>query len=157
MDKDKEIVQIQKKLECQDSQFFQLQQQTKEIQQHNSNIKNTDKLEVAKINKTISNNNDEIFWLRNPNKILVTKMKKLKNKKQEDWKLEQANRDIENKLLEKDEEICCLKNHNQDLMEQIKKLNVLIFVTLDMYFCIGQVSGVQDSSKSPYLRVSLLK
>lgn len=37
--------------------------------------------------------------------------------------MEQANQDIEKKLLEKDEEIGHVKNHNQDLMEQIKNLN----------------------------------
>ena len=33
---------------------------------------------------------------------------------------EQSNKDIDEKLLEKEEEVCHLKNHNQELMEQIK-------------------------------------
>ena len=47
----------------------------------------------------ILNNNDEIFQLRNHNKTLVTKIKKLKN----NWKWEQANEDIKEKLLKKEE------------------------------------------------------
>jgi hypothetical protein len=52
----------------------------------------------------------------------LTQIKKLKNKKQGDQKLEQANQDFEKKLFEKDDEICHLKSHHQDLIEQIKKL-----------------------------------
>ena len=36
-------------------------------------------MEVAKSNKTISDNSEEIFRLRNHNKTLITKIKKLKN------------------------------------------------------------------------------
>ena len=67
----------------------------------------------------ISNNNDDIIRLRNHNKILVTKNENLKNI----WKFEQDNEDIEGKLLEKEEENCHLRNHNQNLMERIKKWN----------------------------------
>lgn len=37
-------------------------------------------------------------------------------------KSEQTNKDIDEKLLEKEEEVDHLKNHNQELMEQIKQL-----------------------------------
>ena len=37
-------------------------------------------------------------------------------------KMEQANEDIKGKLLEKEEENSYLRNRNQNLMEQIKKL-----------------------------------
>ena len=39
-----------------------------------------------------------------------------------DHKLEQVNRNLIKKLTEKDEDNCRLKNHNQSLVEQIKKL-----------------------------------
>jgi hypothetical protein len=52
----------------------------------------------------------------------LVQINEAKDKKQRDQKLEQANRDLIKKLLEKDEEICRLKNHNQSLVEQIKKL-----------------------------------
>ena len=42
--------------------------------------------------------------------------------KKRDQKLEQSNHDLIKKLTEKDEENCRLKNHNQSLVEQIKKL-----------------------------------
>ena len=66
----------------------------------------------------LSSNTEELFQLRNHSKILVTKIKKLKNIQ----KTEQSNEDIEEKLLEKQEENCHLKTHNQDLKEHIKKL-----------------------------------
>jgi hypothetical protein len=45
-----------------------------------------------------------------------------KHKKQRDQKSEQANHYLIKKLMEKDEEKCPLKNHNQILVEHIKKL-----------------------------------
>jgi hypothetical protein len=59
--------------------------------------------------------------MRNHNKNVLTQIKKLKNKKQGDQKLEQSNQDFK-KLFEKNDEICHLKSHHQDLIEQIKKL-----------------------------------
>ena len=46
------------------------------------------------------------------------KIRKLKNV----CKMEKANEDIKGKLLEKEEENGHLRNHNQDLVEHIKKL-----------------------------------
>ena len=74
-------------------------------------------MEIAKINKTLSNNSEEIFRLRNHNKTLVTKIKKLKNSQ----KTEQSMEDIEGKLLDKQEESRCMRNHNEDLKEQLEK------------------------------------
>ena len=68
-------------------------------------------------NKTLSNNFKEIFRLRNHNKTLVTKIKKLKNTR----KIEQSTEDIEGKLLDKQEENICIINHNKELKEQLKK------------------------------------
>ena len=72
--------------------------------------------------KVVANKEEEIFHLKNHNQILITEIKKLKNKTQGDKKLEKANQDFEKKLFEKDDEICHLKSHHQDLIEQIKKL-----------------------------------
>ena len=74
-------------------------------------------MKITKSNKIISNNSKEIFRLRNHNKTLVTKIKKLKTSQ----KTEQSTKDIEAKLLDKHEENHCIKGHNEDLKEQLKK------------------------------------
>ena len=51
-----------------------------------------------------------------PNKILVTNINKLKNIQ----KKENSDKDIKGKVLEKHEENCHLRNHNEDLKEQHK-------------------------------------
>ena len=61
---------------------------------------------------------EEIFRLKNHNKTLVTKIKKLKN----NWKIEHSNENLEGKILEKQEENHRLINLNQEPEEQIKKL-----------------------------------
>ena len=78
-DKDEELTQIQHKLENQESVIDQYRQQIKVLQQQNHDSKKTHKSEIAKSNKTLSNNSEEIFRLRNHNKTLVMKIKKLKN------------------------------------------------------------------------------
>ena len=45
------------------------------------------------------------------------KIKKLNNS----WKVEHSTEDIKGKLLDKQEENSCIKNHNEDLKEQLKK------------------------------------
>ena len=75
-------------------------------------MENTHKIEIENINKKLSHNNDEIIRLRNHNKNLLTQIKKLKNKKQGNQKLEHANQYFKNKLFEKDYEICLLKCHH---------------------------------------------
>ena len=45
------------------------------------------------------------------------KINKLKNS----WKAEHSTKDIEGKLLDKQEENSCIRNHNKDLKEQLKK------------------------------------
>ena len=57
----------------------QYRQQIKVLQQKNDDSKKTHKLEIAKSNKALSNNSEEFFRLRNHNKTLVTKIKKLKS------------------------------------------------------------------------------
>ena len=57
------------------------------------------KLEITKVNNTLSSNIKEIFCLRNHNKTLVTKIKKSKNSR----KTEHSNEDIEGKIVEKQE------------------------------------------------------
>ena len=52
----------------------------------------------------------------------MVQINEAKDKKQRDQKLEQANCDLIKKLIEKYEENYRLKNHNQSLVEQIKKL-----------------------------------
>ena len=86
----------------------QYRQQIKVLQQQNNDSKKKHKLEIAKSNKTISNSSEEIFRLRNHNKTLITKIKKLKNSS----KKEHSGEDFEGKILEKQEENQCLNNHN---------------------------------------------
>lgn len=115
-------MQTQKKLESQDLEVYQMQQQIKELQQQNDDIKNAHKIEIKKIKKKLSHNNNEIHRLRNYNKTLLSQIKKLKNKKQADQKLEQVKQDFTKKLFEKNEKICHRKSYSQDSIEKIKKL-----------------------------------
>jgi hypothetical protein len=82
-----------------------MQQQIQGLQQQINDKENTHKIQIENINKKLSHNNDEIICLRNHNKNLLTQIKKLKNKKQGDQNLQQANQDFEKKLFEKDDEI----------------------------------------------------
>jgi len=118
--KDEELTHIRQKLTDQESVVDQYRQQIKVLQQQNSDSKKEHKLEIAKSNKIISNNSEEIFRLRNHNKTLITKIKKLKNNS----KREQSGEDLEGKLLEKQEENQCLINSNQELHNQIKELEI---------------------------------
>ena len=68
---------IQHKLGDQESMVDQYRQQIKFIQQQNSDSKKEHKLEIAKSNKIVSNNYEEIFRLRNHNKTLIKKIKKI--------------------------------------------------------------------------------
>ena len=77
--RDEELTHIWHKLEDQESVLDQYQQQIKVLQQQNNDSKKEHKLEIAKSNKTISNSSEEIFRLRNHNKTLITKIKRLKN------------------------------------------------------------------------------
>ena len=94
-------MQNQKNLESQGSKIYQMQQQIKELQQHICDKGNTHKIEIENIKKKLPHNNNEIIRLRNHNKNILTQIKKLKNKKQGDQKLEQTNQDFEKKLFEK--------------------------------------------------------
>ena len=75
-------------------------------------------MDITKVYNTFTSNTEEIYQLRNHNKILVTKIKKLKSTK----KADNLNEDIEGKLLEKQEENQFLLNINQELEKEIKKL-----------------------------------
>ena len=119
-DKDEELTHIQQKLEDQESVVNQYRQQIKVLQQQNNEYRKEHKLEIAKSNKTISNNSKEIFRLRNHNKTLITKIKKLKNSS----KKEHSGEDFEGKIMEKQEENQCLNNCNQELQNQIKELEI---------------------------------
>ena len=77
-DKDEELVQMRKKLKDQESEVSQCQQHIIVLQRQNDDSKKAHKLEIAKSNKALSNNFEEIFRLKNHNKTLVTKIKKLK-------------------------------------------------------------------------------
>ena len=74
-------------------------------------------MEITKVNNTLTSTSEEIYRLRNHNKILVTKIKKLKSTK----KIDKSNEDIEGKVLEKQEENQCLLNLIKELKEQLKK------------------------------------
>ena len=79
---------------------------------------------VIKYYPTISK---KIFRLRNHKKTLVTKIK-LKNSR----KIEQSTEDIEGKLLDKQEENDCIRSHNKDLKEQLKKFEDDIKVQVEV-------------------------
>ena len=99
MEKDVELVQVWRKLENQETQLRHHQHQEEKLQQQYDDSKKTHKLELTKVNKVLSSNSEEIFRLRNHNKTVVTKIKKLKSS----WKTEQSTEDIEGKLLDKQE------------------------------------------------------
>ena len=71
----------------------------KELQQKYDDTRKAHKLEITKINNTLSGNTEEVFQLRNHNKILVTKLKNLKSIQ----KSERINEDVEVKIFEKQE------------------------------------------------------
>ena len=75
-------------------------------------------LEITKRNYTLTSKTREVFRLRNHNKKLVTKIKKLKISR----KTKHFNEDFEGKNLEKQEENHHPRNINQDLEEKIKRL-----------------------------------
>ena len=60
-EKDEELTQIRHKFENQESVIDQYRQQIKFLQQQNDDSKKTHKSEIAKSNKTLSNNSEEIF------------------------------------------------------------------------------------------------
>ena len=97
MGKDVELVQVRMKLENQETELHHHKQQKEKLQQHYDNSKKTHKLEPTKVNKVLSSNSEEIFILRNHNKTLVTKIKKLKSSR----KTEKSTEDIEGKILDK--------------------------------------------------------
>ena len=111
-------MQIQKKVRCQEAENFLFQQQIEELQQKDEDSKKSHKLEITKVYNTLTSNTEEIYRLRNHNKLLVTKIKKLKSTK----KVDNSNEDIEGKVLEKQEEYQCLLNINQELEKEIEKL-----------------------------------
>ena len=75
-------------------------------------------MEITKVNNTLTSNTEEIYRLRNHNKILFTKIKKLKSPKKE----RNSNEDIEGKVIENQEENQFLLNINQELEKEIEKL-----------------------------------
>ena len=63
-------------------------------------MKKTHKLEMTKINNVLSSNSKEIFCLRNHNKTLIRKIKKLKHGS----KREHSSEDLKGRILENHEE-----------------------------------------------------
>ena len=116
MDKDTELAQVRRTLKVQEAEIGQLQHQISEPQQKENDTKKTHKLEIVDLKSMSSNSTEEIFRLKNHNKTLVTKIKKLKNSQ----KVEQSTKDIEGKILDKQEENSYIRNHNEDLKEQLK-------------------------------------
>ena len=111
-DRDEELTHLRQKLEDPESVVGQYRQQIKLLQQQNDDSRKEHRLEIAKSNKTISNNYEEIFRLRNYNKrALITKIKELENSS----KKEHFGEDFEGKILEMQEENQCLNNSNQAL------------------------------------------
>ena len=81
-------------------------------------MKKTHKLEMKKINNVLSSNTEEIFRLRNHNKTLITKIKKIKHTSKREHSIEY----LEGIILEKQEENQCQNIVIQELEKQIKKL-----------------------------------
>ena len=79
MEEDVELAQVRMKLENQETELCHHKQQKEKLQQQYDDNKKTHKLELTKVNKVLSSNSKEIVILRNPNKTLVTKIKKLKS------------------------------------------------------------------------------
>ena len=109
MDKDDQITQLQTKVKYQEAESFHLQHQIEELQQKEDDSKKVHKLEITKVNNTLTSNTEEIYRLRNHNKILVAKIKKQKHSLKE----EKSNEDLEGRILENQEENQCLKNLSQ--------------------------------------------
>ena len=61
MDKDNELDQVQRRLEHQESEICQHQQHMKDLQQKYDDTKNAHKLEITKINNTLTRNTDFFF------------------------------------------------------------------------------------------------
>lgn len=72
--------------------------------------------------KDISNKDKEIYCLKEHSKKLLAQIKKLKNKKQANQKLEESNQHLENNFFQKDAEISHIRILNQRLFIQIKSL-----------------------------------
>ena len=117
MDKDTKLAQVYRTLENQEAKIGQLQQHINELQQKENDTKNMHKLEITPVKITLSNNTEEIYWLRNQNKKSIGKTMKLKITK----KADKSNEDVEGKVLEKQEENQRLLNLNKELKEQLKK------------------------------------
>ena len=111
IEKDVELAQVRMKLENQETELRHHKQQKEKLQQQYYDSKKTHKLELTKVNKVLSSTSKEIFILRNHNKTLVTKIKKLKSS----WKTEQSTEDIEEKIIDKPEENSCIRGHNKDI------------------------------------------
>ena len=78
MEKDAELAQVRMNLENQETKLRHHQQQKEKLQQKYDDSKKTHKLELTKFNKVLSSNTEEISRLRNHNKTLITKIKKIK-------------------------------------------------------------------------------
>ena len=118
--KEDELAQVHEKLGNQETKLQHHQQQKERLQQQHDDCKKTHKLELTKVNKVLSSNTEDIFRLRNHNKTLITKIKKLKNSS----KREHSSEYLEGRILEKQEENQCLNNRNRELENQSKKLEI---------------------------------
>ena len=120
MEKEDKLAQLHEKLENHETELCHHQQQKEKLQQKYDDSNKTHKLELTKFNNVLSSNTEEIFWLRNHNKTLITNIKKLKCCS----KRKHSGEDLEGRILEKQEENRCLNNRNKELENQIKKLEI---------------------------------
>ena len=81
MYKDAELVQVCIELESQETNIGWLQQHISEHQHKENDIIKMHKLEITTVKSMLSNNIEEIYRLKNHNKMLVGKIKKLKGTK----------------------------------------------------------------------------
>ena len=118
MDKEDKLAQLHEKLENQEIELCHRQHQKEKFQQKYDDNKKIHKLELTKVNNVLSSNTEEIFRLRNHNKTLIRKIKKLRHVS----KRKHSSEDLEGRILEKHEKNQCLNNRNQELQNQIKEL-----------------------------------
>ena len=97
MDKDNELTQGQRKIVSQESEICQHQQHMKELKQKYDDNKKAHQLEIKRINNNLASNTEELFRLRIHNKTLLTKIKKLKHRRN----TKPSNEDLEGRILEK--------------------------------------------------------
>jgi hypothetical protein len=86
IDEGREIIPMQRKVDCQNVAVHQYQKKIKKLRQQSSNIKGAHKEEIKNISKVLSDNNEESYPARNHNKNLLAEVKMLKMRRRHNKK-----------------------------------------------------------------------